>query len=739
MTITAPAYDREQVLLHLQLLRKDPANTRYRAIWPERKDKIPARTVPLTGSAIQDAVTQGFNSYLVVGDGGDSDNEIHSLNAIFGEWDDGDLDWQIGAWEACGLPQPSFQLTTGGKSIHHYWVFHSPVDVATWTELQARLIALAGFDTTNRNPSRVMRLAGCPHQKTGGMARIIDVTGEIYDPGQMRALLPPVVDAPVAPPVAPGEASRSMDDIRAALDKIPPRPGAGSGTYAEYRNILWGLVKAVEEAGGTVDQAVSMMQTHSPEGWDCAQVARSGGKKISAGTFWWSAMQHGWTPPKRPAPQARDVPAVAAMLQAAEATPGAGNEHGPWAPLPQGWQGTTKEGAPKASQISTYDLALLMQVGLRGILWRNEMSGGVMHGDKPLDPLELQIAYSRLEGLGYKVTKENAKTAILQAAIADTRHPVREYLSSRTTPLPDAAWADLANALLGPGHSAFDSSVLRKWLIFAVARVFQPGCPFGIVLVLAGGQQLHKTRFFNTLASDEWFLGGFQRSRSDTDDLIAMHRHWIVEWGELDGGLSKHSSAELKALIDRKEDVIRRPYAADHENKPRSFVLCGTTNRADGLFTDPTGNRRYAVIQVNRRIDSPLIEQLRDQIWASAVRDYKAGATWFLDEEELLVNSASNRQRAKEDPWQGEVIEALFQRGSMGCMAVKMTTDRQYCTKVTWLLEHVIKMPKDRWKQADYERIAAILQVAGCEKQKKTVEGLGQRLDVWLLPDSPAD
>ncbi|QQG31327.1 DNA primase/polymerase [Cyanophage S-2L] len=659
MSTPAPAFDRDQILLHLSLLRKDIATTRYRAIWPRREDKVKAWTTPLTGATVQDAVTQGFNSYIVVGDGGDSDAEITSVNAIFGEWDDGDLAWQVGAWEACGLPRPSFQLRTGGKSIHHYWVFHSPVDVPAWTELQARLIALAGFDTTNRNPSRVMRLAGCPHQRTGEVAQIFNATGELYDPGQMLQVLPPVpIDPPAAAPVAPGGAPSSMDDIRAALAQIPPRPGAGSGTYAEYRNILWGLVKAVEEAGGTRDQAVAMMQAHSPEGWDCAQVARSGGKKISTGTFWWHAMSYGWAPPKKapePPPQARQVPAVAAVLQAAEAAPGTGTEHGPWAPLPPGWQGTNKEGLPRASQITTYELALLMQVSLRGVLWHNEMSGEVMHGKTALSPIELQIAYSRLEGLGYKVTKENAKTAILQASIADLRHPVREYLNTCTTPLPDEVWADIANALLGPGHSAFDSSAIRKWLIFAVARVFQPGCPFGFMLVLAGAQQMHKTRFFNTLASDEWFLGGFQRGRSDTDDLIALHRSWITEWGELDGGLSKHDSAELKAMIDRKVDVLRRPYAATHESCPRSFVLCGTTNRRDGLFTDPTGNRRYVVVPVNQRIDSERLEQMRDQIWATALREYRSGKLWYLDEEELEINAKRNKGLEVEDAWVGTI------------------------------------------------------------------------------------
>lgn len=662
--------DRQQILLHLQLLRKVPKLTRYRAIWPTREDKVPARMCELTGAAVEQAASEGFNSYLVVGDGGDTDAEITSLNAIFGEWDDGDLNWQIGAWAACGLPAPSFQLHTGGKSIHHYWVFHSPVGVEMWVEMQARLIALAGFDRANRNPSRVMRLAGCPHQKTGTMAQILNANGELYDPAALLALLPPVPPAPpVAPVVAPGGASRSMDDVRAALASIPPRPGAGSGTYATYRNILWGLIRAVEEAGGTRDQAVAMMQAHSPEGWDCAQVGRSGGEKISSGTFWWHAIEYGWAVPKK---EREAPPPKPAELKAALAEVETSTGPGPWGTLPVGFY-SGKDGEQKSSQISTYDLAVLVQSKLRGTIWYNEMTGEIMHGEAALSPIELQIAYSRLEGLGWRVTKENAKTAILQAAISDTRHPVREYLNSCTTPLPDAVWADVANAILGPGHSAFDSSVCRKWLIFAVARVMEPGCPFGFMLVLSGDQQMHKTRTFNCLASDAWFLGGFQRSRSDTDDLIALHRSWITEWGELDGGLSKHDSAELKAMIDRRIDTLRRPYAATHESCPRSFVLCGTTNRRDGLFTDPTGNRRYVVLDVKERINSERLEQLRDQIWSSAVRDYRAGKLWYLDEEELAINSLRNKGLEVEDAWVGTIQAHLA-----SSIDLKLLADKRY-------------------------------------------------------------
>ena len=85
--------------------------------------------------------------------------------------------------------------------------------------------------------------------------------------------------------------------VQKALAHIPPRT-PGSNTYHMYRNILWGLIKACEDAGKSSADAISLMREHSPAWGGLDQVAQSGGQKIEANSFWYWAMQHGYKPPK---------------------------------------------------------------------------------------------------------------------------------------------------------------------------------------------------------------------------------------------------------------------------------------------------------------------------------------------------------------------------------------------------------------------------------------------------------
>jgi hypothetical protein len=123
-----------------------------------------------------------------------------------------------------------------------------------------------------------------------------------HDPVELLKLVEELAPAPArtwpkTPPRKTRELPpRSLEEVQAGLAAIPPRPGAGSGTYPKYRAILWGLRHALERAGvpDPLEESIRMMEAHSPEGWNVRQVAESGGEKVTERSFWYWCKHHGY-------------------------------------------------------------------------------------------------------------------------------------------------------------------------------------------------------------------------------------------------------------------------------------------------------------------------------------------------------------------------------------------------------------------------------------------------------------
>ncbi|OKH29647.1 hypothetical protein NIES2101_43150 [Calothrix sp. HK-06] len=111
---------------------------------------------------------------------------------------------------------------------------------------------------------------------------------------------------------------------------------------------------------------------------------------------------------------------------------------------------------------------------------------------------------------------------------------------------------------------------------------------------------------------------------NDKDTLMQMHYSWIIELAEIDRFLNKRSASDLKKSLSVREDKFRLPYGAGIETFKRKFVTCGTTNQ-DEFLTDPTGNRRYWVVEVKTKIDIDWVKEHRSEIWAAAVHLYHQG------------------------------------------------------------------------------------------------------------------
>ena len=295
-------FDIGQALAWAELLGKDPsgADTRIRAV--RRGEGAIKGTLAEDCEKIPGWQVEGRNIYAVPNGGGDTADSIGDCVGLFAEWDHLTLAEQMDLPAQLGLPSPTFSLFTGGKSLHVYWVFEQPIEVARWRPLMQRLINHCGSDPAVKDPSRCMRLPGAWYIRKDGQvgfkSALLDITGDRFTPELFEELLPPLPERPrhIPKSLYRKQPTRTLQDIADALKHIPPRV-PGHGNYPVDRNMAWGLKAACSDAGYGMEVARELLEAHSPNGWDPDQILRSGGDQISAGTFWWHAQQHGYRRP----------------------------------------------------------------------------------------------------------------------------------------------------------------------------------------------------------------------------------------------------------------------------------------------------------------------------------------------------------------------------------------------------------------------------------------------------------
>ena len=288
--------------LHLDLLHKKDEETRLRAI-TYRGGNL--STIKGNFRDLPKFAEYNFNRgiYLVVNSGGDKAADINKCHAFFVEWDDRSKKEQLHIYKEKFLPEPTFMVDTGGKSIHCYWVLKKPVAAEVWKPIQIRLVDYCKADKNIKDASRCMRLAGFYYVDATGKltnkSEIINISGKEYSIEDIAQVLPePKAEAPRYKKKIT-KSDWTLRDIGEALDAIPTRV-TGNNTYEEYRQIAWGLKAIVKEIGYPESLAIDLMEAHSPSGkvsgWNIPQVMRSGGERTGAGTFIYYAQKHGYKP-----------------------------------------------------------------------------------------------------------------------------------------------------------------------------------------------------------------------------------------------------------------------------------------------------------------------------------------------------------------------------------------------------------------------------------------------------------
>jgi predicted P-loop ATPase len=331
-----------------------------------------------------------------------------------------------------------------------------------------------------------------------------------------------------------------------------------------------------------------------------------------------------------------------------------------------------------------------------------------------------------LQHQGIMVSAAIAGEAVEVVARDHSFHPVVEYLETLT-------WDGISRLngwlcrYLGAADTAYHCAVGPRWMIAAVARIFDPGCKADSVLILEGAQGIRKSSALSVLGGS-WFADRLSDLGSK-DAAMETRGVWIIEIAELDS-MSRSEVGTTKAFISRTSDRFRPPYGKRLVNLPRQCVFAGTVNPEGGYLKDATGARRFWPVACGS-IDLVGLQRDRDQLWAEAGVLYRQGHPWWLETQELeALATEQQAERYQGDAWD-DMIEVYLEHdiswaenGFGEARAIRHPRSRPLVdVSVGEILQKALNIPEGRWNQADQNRVARGLVSMGFEQYRPRGDG----------------
>lgn len=275
---------------------------------------------------------------------------------------------------------------------------------------------------------------------------------------------------------------------------------------------------------------------------------------------------------------------------------------------------------------------------------------------------------------------------------------------------------NIASLYLG-NESSIANQAMKRMLIGAVARAYQPGCSMSWLPILLSGQGRGKSMFAKSLVPRDMFA----EMNSDLHTLVKesyrLHSGWILELPEIDQFFKPSQAEVLKNLITLQVDEIRRPYELPSKAK-RGFVFIGTSNEYQ-LLVDSTGNRRFVPIRIPNTFDIPwqMLQKQRGGLWAAAVKLYREGEQWEYTSGELAQLSNYQEDFMERDSWWDAVTSFTANK------TVISTSD---------ILRIAIDIDLDKINNSHQRRVGRVMRALGWENSSRKINGKSTR--VWVRP-----
>jgi predicted P-loop ATPase len=307
-------------------------------------------------------------------------------------------------------------------------------------------------------------------------------------------------------------------------------------------------------------------------------------------------------------------------------------------------------------------------------LWLNDLDDGIMNGDEPMTDTMRSQLYMAARDAGYaEMRLLSALTdAIVALAARRRRHPLREFFAV----LP--AWdgkdhiGGLAKYFIdkhdpityadGTQRSVLHAFLLR-WLCGAIAKIHgnQNAIRANTMLVLAAKQGLGKSHFAAWISPSPIAYVEKQITPDDKDCRLLRAKTAVWEVGELAATTKRRDVDELKSFITETAVTERKAYGRFDIQKPNLCSYIGSVNPdGSGFLADPTGNRRFAVVELEVIAHDYAVDIDQRQVWAQALALWRADPfAYMFSPEEVLIRDANAEAETEADVY-ADMIARVF-------------------------------------------------------------------------------
>lgn len=351
----------------------------------------------------------------------------------------------------------------------------------------------------------------------------------------------------------------------------------------------------------------------------------------------------------------------------------------------------------------------------KGIIWRTLK--------KDCEPFR-DVDYSGLRnyfGITYEISSPTKIEDVLSLTFENNRfHPVRDFLEAQTWDGVERL-DTLLTDVMGVEDNLYVREAIRKSLCAAVARVYEPGKKWDMVLTLVGETEgTGKSTFFRLLGG-RWFSDSFYTVQGK-EAAEQIQGKWIIEMAEL-SGMRKADVEAVKHFITKQCDYYRAAYGRTTDEYPRQCVFFATTNTRE--FLQQGQNRRFLPVEVNPEfaivdVFSKEFEDMIPQIWAEAVKRYKDGEFLDLSREAKEIAFSTRKEFEEVDERIGLVQEFVNMPLPIQWKSWGITARRQH------VQDYLHMLPEERPKEGERRTKVTNIEI-WCELFGKSKEDFDKR------------